>query len=54
LEGLTVNTAIYSGSLKGRSYLAYLDIDGNNVKVNVEEIECEYVDWIKLTRDGLH
>jgi hypothetical protein len=35
-----MNITLYSEILKGKDHLAYLGIDGDNIKVDVEEIGC--------------
>jgi hypothetical protein len=43
-----------SKNLKGGGQLGGLGVDGDNIKMNLNEIGCEVVDWFHLAQDRVH
>jgi len=33
-----------------RDHLEDLDVGGNNIKINLEDMVCQYIDWINLAQ----
>jgi hypothetical protein len=50
-------TKLQSKHLKGVDYFGDLNVEGDNIKIDLKEIECENVEYIHLsqvaTSDGL-
>ena len=44
-------TGLWWGNLKEKNHLEDPGIDGDNIKMDLQEVECGGMDWIDLTQD---
>ena len=45
-------TKFWWGNLRKRDQLEDLSLDGDNIKLDVQEVGCGGMDWIELARGG--
>jgi hypothetical protein len=47
-----VHTGFWWGNLKERGHVENLDVDGDNIKIDLQEVGWEGMDWIPLAPCG--
>ena len=44
-------TGFWWGNLRATDHLGDKGVDGNNIKMDLQEVGCEGMDWIELAQD---
>jgi hypothetical protein len=46
-----MHTKFWSENLEGRNHAEDLGVDGDNIRIDLREVEWESVDWMHLAQD---
>jgi len=44
-------TGVWGGNLRERDHLEDPGVDGRNIKMDLQQVDCESIGWIDLTQD---